>query len=327
MGQLTAEGLSQRKALALVGVSRSTWQYRIAPRARVTDPLAHTDRAYPNRVSPVEQAVITERITAADDAGNSIYTAWHEALDAGDPIASLSTWHRTARRTRVRPHPPRVGTRSSAMPQFSADAPNQVWCWDISKLPGRWVGQWFNLYTIIDVFSRCVVGWRVEEHEDDELAAEMFRAAFAAEQAHPAMVHSDGGPSMMSDVLAELYTALGITRSKNRPRVSNDNPHMESWFKTFKTRSGYRRTGFAGLDSAREWAAATIEHYNTAHHHSALGGHHPREVHNGTWTVRHHRRQTALTALAQRHPERYRHPPRLPTPLTVSLNPANNHNP
>lgn len=302
-------------------MARSTWQYRTKARARVAEPVPHTERAYPNRVSPDEQAAITTLITEGAAAGDSVYTSWHEALDDGDPIASLSTWHRLARTTLVRTPRVRTGKRSSAMPQFEADAPNQVWCWDISKLPGRWQGQWFNLYTIIDVFSRCVVGWRVEEHEDDAMAADMFQTAFATEQAHPHTVHSDGGPSMMSDVLAELYTHLGITRSKNRPRVSNDNPHMESWFKTFKTRSGYRRTGFAGLDAAREWAATTIENYNTGHHHSALGGHHPREVHDGTWTIRHHRRQEALTALAERHPERYRRPPRLPSPPElVALN-------
>lgn len=164
--------------------------------------------------------------------------------------------------------------------------------------------------------SRYVVGWRLEWTEDDVLAKEMFQTAFATQQAHPKIVHSDGGPSMMSDTLNELYASLGITRSKNRPRVSNDNPYSEAWFKTAKYQKRYPGW-FHDLDHARDWATTMITEYNTHHHHSALEGHTPASVHDGTWTQIHKNRQATLNTLAAANPHRYRQLPRLKTPFAI----------
>lgn len=253
----------------------------------------------------------------------SVYSAWYDALDAGDPIASQASWYRIARQPplrQTRPARPARRRRATAMPQFEATRPNQVWSWDITKLPGKYKGDWLNLYVTIDVFSRFVPGWRVEWAEDDALARDMFETAFTTQGAHPEIVHSDGGASMMSDTLNELYANLGITRSKNRPRVSNDNPFSEAWFKTAKYTHDYPGW-FTDLDHARDWASTMINNYNTRHHHSALEGHTPAGVHDGTWLQVHHQRQATLDHLAAAHPERYRHQPKLKTPFaTVRLN-------
>lgn len=280
-------------------------------------------RAYPGRLSTDEAARITGLLQDGFAAGRSVYAAWYDALDAGDPIASQASWYRIARQPplrALRPSKPPRKRRATAMPQFEANRPNQVWSWDISKLPGKYKGDWLNLYVVIDVFSRYVVSWRVEWVEDDAVARGMFEAAFAAQQAHPEIVHSDGGPSMMSDTLNELYAMLGITRSKNRPRVSNDNPFSEAWFKTAKYQQRYPGW-FHDIDHAREWATTTISEYNTQHHHTALEGHTPATVHDGTWTHVHDQRQATLSRLATAHPDRYRRQPLLKTPFsTVRLN-------
>src|SRR5665811_2086485 len=54
-------------------------------------------------------------------------------------------------------------------PELLADAPNQVWSWDITKLmgPAKWT--YFYLYVIIDIFSRRVVGWCVADKESATL--------------------------------------------------------------------------------------------------------------------------------------------------------------
>ena len=44
-------------------------------------------------------------------------------------------------------------------PELLATGPNQVWSWDITKLKGPTKWNHFQLYVIIDTFSRCVVGW------------------------------------------------------------------------------------------------------------------------------------------------------------------------
>lgn len=320
VAQLRMFGMSLRAVLALLGIARSTWQYRHRPRPRKTAPIRQVDRAYPNRVSPAEQDQIVALLQAGFTAGRSVYSSWHQALDAGDPIASLATWHRLARTrcAQQRPVRRRSRRRTCQMPQFEATRPNQVWCWDITKLPGKYRNQWLNLYLVIDAFSRTIVAWRVETHERDELAKEMFETAIAEQGTRPEIVHSDGGPSMMSDTLADFYRTLGITRSRNRPRVSNDNPHAESWFKTAKYGPEYPGW-FADLAHARTWADTMITGYNTQHHHSSLEGHTPQSVHDGTWTATHHARQATLTKLAARHPERYTTPPTLKTPYASTV--------
>ncbi|KRE44148.1 IS3 family transposase [Knoellia sp. Soil729] len=322
VGELTGLGLALRKVLPLLGLASSTWHYRTHPRPRVTGPVPQSQRAYANRLEPAEHKQILHLIKTAFARGDSVFQGWYDALDAGDPVASMSTWYRLARRLEPeRPTRPRRSRRATAMPQFEATAPNQVWCWDISKLPGTYLGQWYCLYVVLDVFSRYVVGWRVEEVEDDDLAKAMFEQAITGQGGTvPRIVHSDGGSSMMSSTLAELYRDLGITRSRNRPRVSNDNPHMESWFKTAKYHSGYPKS-FTDLDHARTWAQSVITPYNSGHHHSSLEGHTPQAVHDGSWVHTHRQRAAILEALALQHPDRYRSQRSLRTPYaTVRLN-------
>lgn len=323
--QLQAAGMSQRGALDLLGIATSTWHYRHQPRHSVTKPVPHRRRAYPNRLTGRETTQIIEALDHGFAAGLSVYSCWHQALDQGKPIASLSSWYRIAR-THLSPQRPtraRKTRPARAMPYFQATRPNQVWCWDITKLPGPYLGVVYNLYTIIDAYSRKIIGWHLAASEKDSLARDMFTQAITNEAMIPDMVHSDGGASMTSRALADLYREHGITRSINRPRVSNDNPFIESWFKTLKYRPGRPRY-FTSLDHAIDWVGPQIEFYNTHHRHSSLEGHTPASVHDGTWTHIHAQRQATLTALASQHPNRYTQPPQLKTLYaTVTLNTPN----
>ncbi|MGL5863167.1 MAG: DDE-type integrase/transposase/recombinase, partial [Phycicoccus sp.] len=141
-------------------------------------------------------------------------------------MASLSTWHRLARAHLAdrRPVRRRRTHRAAAIPQLCATAAMQVWSWDITKLPGPYRGISYDFYLAVDVFSRAVVAWRVEERECDDLAAQMFTTAIAHAGAQPQVVHSDGGPSMTSKTLSTLFRDLGIDTSRNRPRVFQRQP-------------------------------------------------------------------------------------------------------
>lgn len=250
---LVTAGLSQRRALSLAGMSRSSWHYQAHPRARVTDPVPHTSRRAVSWLSEAERAAITTALRAAFGAGRSVYHAFYQALDADDPVASLSTWYRVARGLEAaRPTRRRATRRSTAIPSLVATAPLQVWSWDITKLKGPYRGVTYELYMVVDVFSRMIVAWRLEEHEDDELARDMFQAAFTRFGARPTVVHSDGGPSMTSNTLTGLFRDLGIEVSRNRPRVSNDNPYSESLFKTAKYVPTYPAY-FTSLEQATAW--------------------------------------------------------------------------
>ena len=315
-------GFSQRTALDLVGVSRSTWHYRTRPRAAVADPMPPGERRAASWLSAAERDRITAKLEAGFVSKKSVYQAYYDALDAGDPVASLATWYRIARSIEQTQRPVRRTRkhRASAMPSLLVDGPDQAWSWDITHLKGPYRGVSYQLYLALDVFSRLVTAWRVETREDDQMAADMFESAFQVRGVLPRIVHSDGGASMTSRTLGDLFADLGIETSRNRPRVSNDNPYSESLFKTAKYTPHYP-AHFTDLEHARTWTASFVDDYNHRHHHAGLEGHTPHDVHHGTWIQVHHQRLATMTAVYERYPERFTAPPRIRTPMAqVAIN-------
>jgi transposase InsO family protein len=319
---LVAAGLSQRAALVLAGISRSTWHYRSTPRPRVAAPVPHTQRRAPSWLTTTEQDLIVAKLQAAFAAGESVYQAFYDALDAGEPVASLASWYRIAR-TRADPQRPvrrRRKHRASAIPTLVVDAPLQAWSWDITHLKGPYRRVTYQFYVVLDVFSRLITAWRIEPCEDDDLAREMFENAFTRHRARPRIVHSDGGPAMTSKTLTDLFTDLGIEVSRNRPRVSNDNPYSESLFKTAKYVPTYP-THFDDIAHATTWAENFVDWYNHRHHHSGLEGHTPADIHHNTWRHVHHQRVAAMDHLYATHPERFTRRPTIHTPMAkVAIN-------
>jgi putative transposase len=173
----------------------------------------------------------------------------------------------------------------------------------------------FKAYSIIDIFSRMIVGWRVEERESDDLAVAMFERAFA-EHGRPQVVHADSGPAMRSTVLKDLLADLEIGQTHNRPRVSNDNPFSESEFRTMKYRPNYPST-FADIDIARAWVGAYVPWYNQQHRHSGVALFTPSEVHDGSWAARWRQRDDTYQAYYDAHPERFSNRPKTPSPKPI----------
>ena len=131
-------------------------------------------------------------------------------------------------------------------------------------------------------------------------------AAIAAEGGCvPQVVHADNGAVMRSNLLNEFLTAHGIEVSHSRPRVSNDNPYIESEFRTLKNRASYPGV-FASLVEASTYVAQHVHWYNHAHHHSGIALYTPAQVHDGSWKMLHARRQVSLAYYQARHPERFR---------------------
>ena len=116
-------------------------------------------------------------------------------------------------------------------PELVAEAPNQVWSWDITKLregPVKWT--YFYLYVILDIFSRYVTGWMLARRESAELARRLISESCLKQniEADQLTIHADRGSSMRSKSVALLLADLGITKTHSRPYVSNDNPYSES---------------------------------------------------------------------------------------------------
>lgn len=321
---------SQRKALAAVGVSRSTWHYRSHPRAPVAHPVPHRDRAYRSRVPAVDRERIAARIQAGWKDGHSVDHSFAVAWDTGIMLGSRRTWWRVAADIddqSARPVVPArtTGSRRREKPVLVATGPGQVYSWDITDLRTPYRGQSFKGYSVIDVYSRKLLGKRCETREADHLAVELFQDVFD-QHGTPTVVHADSGPAMRSNALHDELSSRGVEMSHNRPYTSNDNPYSESEFRTMKYRPNYPGT-FESLQQARDFTDSYTVWYNEHHRHSGIALFTPNQVHDGTWRQTWDVRDKALQAYYAKHPERFHTKPRTPRPAeTVGIN-NKNHQP
>ena len=130
---------------------------------------------------------------------------------------------------------------------------------------------------MIDIYSRYIVGVRVHTREDGVLAKDMMREVFGV-HGIPHVVHADRGTAMTSKTVADLLEDLAVTRSHSRPKVSNDNPHIEAWNKTLKYAPVFPER-FSSLQAARAFMSEFVDYYNHHHRHGGIGLHTPADVH------------------------------------------------
>jgi putative transposase len=130
-------------------------------------------------------------------------------------------------------------------------------------------GKYFDAYVMIDIYSRYIVGAVVHAHESGPLAVEMMKEIFGV-HGIPQVVHADRGTSMTSKTVAALLSDLEVTRSHSRPKVSNDNPYSEAWFKTLKYAPTFAER-FGCLADARGFLADFVQWYNHEHRHTGIG--------------------------------------------------------
>lgn len=312
-------GLSKQRICQALGQPRHRCYPDQRRRARYT-----TLRAPSRRLSDAQDAAILDCLHSerfCDAAPRQVYA---QLLSEGMVLASVSTFYRRLRAldqsiSRRLQRPPQRHSK----PQLTATAPQQVWTWDITKLPTLSRGVYLNLYLILDLFSRHVVGWMISRKENAGLAKHMFTRALAA-HAVPAdslIVHQDRGSPMTAHSFTDLLADMGVTRSYSRPRVSNDNPFSESQFKTLKYAPGYPGR-FADPEQARAWTRAFLEYYNQRPH-EGLALFTPADVfHNRVAEVAAIRQQALDQHYAQ-HPQRYVNgPPKVALPPTaVHINP------
>jgi putative transposase len=264
---------------------------------------------------------VLARLNSSRFADKSVAQAWATLLDEGEYLCSMSTMHRLLRqagqsgeRRRQATHPPRM------KPELLATAPGQVWSWDITKLRGPERGVYYDLYVVIDIFSRYVVGWTVAAREDAHIATALLAEAMTV-HGTPVSVHADRGTSMTSKPVAQLLVDLGVARSHSRPHVSNDNPFSESAFKTLKYAPVFPDR-FGCLADARAFCQAFFAYYNHEHRHSGLGLHTPASVHHGTAGEVRAQRAATLQAAYAANPARFGRrrpvPPALPTAAWIN---------
>ncbi len=307
---------STKRACELLGASRATLYRRRNPPPR---PAPRARPAPPNKLTEAERQQILTVLRSAEYCDLAPAQVWARLLDDGIYLCSIRTMYRllaiageNRERRRQRTHPARK------KPELIATAPNQVWSWDITKLQGPQRGIYYQLYVIIDIFSRYVVGWTIAATETGELAKAFIADTLARHGITRGQLalHADRGTSMTSKPVSQLLIDLGVDRSHSRPHVSNDNPYSEANFKTLKYCPAFPGR-FGSIQDARTFCSAFFDYYNHEHRHSGVGLHTVASVHYGTATQIQAQRAATLDAAYAADPARFRHrqptPPKLPT--------------
>ncbi|CDA86183.1 putative uncharacterized protein [Clostridium sp. CAG:230] len=153
------------------------------------------------------------------------------------------------------------------------DRPNQAWSIDITYIPMK--HGFLYLTAIIDWYSRCIVGWDVDDTLDTTMVINACNKAFKI--AKPLIINSDQGSQFTSDKYIDFIRDNGIRQSMDGKSRWADNIMIERWFRSFKYEEAYL-TEYANLKEAREAIGRYIYNYNFERCHQAIDNKRPAEV-------------------------------------------------
>lgn len=311
-------------ACVALAVPKATYYRRKVPR-----PLSRPKRRpSPRQLTEAERQAVLDALHEerfVDKAPAEIYAT---LLDEGQYLSSTRTMYRILDANgEVRERRDQLRHPQYAAPELLATRPNELWSWDITKLLGPVKWQYFQLYVVLDVFSRYVVGWLLALNESASLAERLLQESCRRHGIQPGQltIHADRGSSMKSRPVALLLSDLGVTKTHSRPHVSNDNPFSEAHFKTLKYRPEFPER-FGSIQDARAFCTEFFAWYNDQHRHHGIGLLTPADVHFGRAEQTRARRADVLAAAHVAHPERFVKGPPVPprAPTAVWINPPKN---
>lgn len=316
-----------RAACHALALNRSSVYAR---RGRGGERAARTSRKstpQPRALTRRERQAVHETLNSPEFCNQPPAEVYQTLLERGVYLCSVSTMHRILRehgengeRRDQRP------AQHNAVPRLVAQAPNEVWTWDCSKLATRSRGVYLTLYVVLDLFSRFVLAWMVSRKENSALAQQLMCEATAKYriEAGQLTIHQDRGAPMIAKRYIDLMSEMGIVLSHSRPRVSNDNAFSEAQFKTQKSQPDYPGV-FEHAAHSRRWCDEYFNWYNFDHHHSGLAGYTAEQVFTGRYLDVAADKQRALDESYARNPERFvsGQPKVALPPARVVINPVN----
>ena len=160
---------------------------------------------------------------------------------------------------------------------FTATAAGLRYVGDITYLPcgdGQGGAKFLYLATVIDLYSRRLVGWSIADHMRTSLVEDALKAAAATRGTNGlagAVFHSDHGSVYCSADYARLCAQLGVSRSMGRVGTSADNALAESFNATLKRETLAGQQAWADTVTCRREVFKWILRYNTRRRHSACG--------------------------------------------------------
>ena len=151
--------------------------------------------------------------------------------------------------------------------------PNQAWSVDITYIPTK--HGFLYLTAIIDWYSRCIVGWEVDDTLDTRMVVAALNKAFKTAQ--PDIINSDQGCQFTSREYKSFLREKHIRQSMDGKSRWADNVMIERWFRTFKYEEAYL-TQYSNIREARHAIRKYVKVYNYQRCHSAIGNVPPAEI-------------------------------------------------
>jgi putative transposase len=258
-------------------------------------------------LSHEEREAVLDQLNSERFADQSPRQVYAKLLDEGDYLCSVRTMYRTLQESdSTRERRNQLKHPNYQKPELLATGPNEVWSWNITKLKGPEKWTYYYLCVILDIYSRCAVGWMLADRESAALAKQLIETTIEKQNVgeDQLIIHSDRGPSMTSHSVAQLLSSLGVTKSHSRPHVSSDNPFSESQFKTMKYRPEFPKR-FGSYEDGLQFCRGFFKWYNDEHYHSGIGLLTPSSIHYGqSEEIIESRTQTLRSAWGKR-PERF----------------------
>ena len=297
-------GARIKRSCSLIGISFNTfcrWKNSDFPDKRPTAIKYH-----PNSLTKDEKDLIENRCTSSEFKDKSPNQIVPILAERGEYIASESSFYKVLRERKLLKYREntKVPEARKKPPELEATGPNQVFSWDITYLHSKVKGMYFYLYMFLDVWSRKIVGWSVEDRESGDLASKLITNICVENNISDVNLHSDNGAPMKCGTMLATLQKLGVQPSFSRPRVSNDNPFSESLFKTFKYRPGYP-SHFNSIEEAQEWVSSFVNWYNTEHRHSEIKFVTPEQRHLGEDIEILKKREKTYELAKKRNPSRW----------------------
>jgi putative transposase len=162
--------------------------------------------------------------------------------------------------------------------------PNQMWQTDFTYLKVIGWG-WFYLSTVLDDFSRYIVGWKLCTNmgaDDVSATLDIALAASGCDSVtvlHKPRLLSDNGPCYIADDLDKYLRKHGMDHVRGAPNHPQTQGKIERWHQTLKNRILLENYYLQGeLEAA---IAAFVEHYNNQRYHESIGNLTPADVYFG----------------------------------------------
>jgi putative transposase len=153
---------------------------------------------------------------------------------------------------------------------FSATAPNRIWLADITYIETD--QGWLYLATVMDLYSRRIVGWAMADHLRADLPLTALKMAISAQRPGAGLIHhSDRGVQYASADYRKVMQSAGFWASMSRKADCYDNAPMESFFHTLKTELVHHRQYATRAEATRDIFAYIEGFYNRTRRHSAIG--------------------------------------------------------